>query len=159
MLVKTCSQRHQCLLSTRSQIGEFKEQLSSTLGHWARDHNFLNRVLRWIVPPFGQAPGMELGADPRQSNSRGVDTRRASERDSLRIVQLSPRHTFPMSRGLRFWQLMESKCSFPVRNWQETTADACTRFLLKYPRCIQSFERQEIVPKQITCFSDSNFSG
>ena len=30
------------------------------------------------------------------------------------------------------------------------------RFLLKYPRYIQSFERQEIGPKQITCFSDSN---
>ena len=26
-------------------------------------------------------------------------------------------------------------------------------------RCIQSFERQEIVPKQITCYSDSNFAG
>ena len=35
----------------------------------------------------------------------------------------------------------------------------CMRFLLKYPRCIQNFERQEIVPKQITCYSDSNFAG
>ena len=35
----------------------------------------------------------------------------------------------------------------------------CIRFLLKYPRCIQRFERQEIVPKQITCYSDSNFAG
>ena len=35
----------------------------------------------------------------------------------------------------------------------------CMRFLLKYPRCIQSFERQEMVPKQITCYSDSNFGG
>ena len=35
----------------------------------------------------------------------------------------------------------------------------CVRFLLNYPRCIQSFERQEIVPKQITCYSDSNFAG
>ena len=33
----------------------------------------------------------------------------------------------------------------------------CIRFLLKHPRCIQSFERQEIVPKQNTCYSDSNF--
>ena len=33
------------------------------------------------------------------------------------------------------------------------------RFLLKYTRCIQSFERQEIVPKQITRHSDSNFAG
>ena len=41
-----------------------------------------------------------------------------------------------------------------------TTADVealkrCIRFLLKYPRCIQSFERQEIVTMQFTCFSDS----
>ena len=45
-----------------------------------------------------------------------------------------------------------------------TTADVealkrCIRFLLKYPRCIQSFGRQEIGTKQITCFSDSNFAG
>ena len=43
---------------------------------------------------------------------------------------------------------------------EPTTADVealerCIRFMLKYPRCIQSFERQEIVPKQITCYSDS----
>ena len=42
---------------------------------------------------------------------------------------------------------------------EPTTADVkalkrCIRFLLKYPRCIQSFERQDIVPKQITCYSD-----
>ena len=36
---------------------------------------------------------------------------------------------------------------------------SCNRFLLKYARCIQSFERQEIVPKQITCFRDSEFAG
>ena len=47
---------------------------------------------------------------------------------------------------------------------EPTTADVevlkrCIRFLPKYPRCIQSFERQEIVPKQITCYSDSNFAG
>ena len=35
----------------------------------------------------------------------------------------------------------------------------CIRFLLKYPRCIQSFERQEVVPEQITCHSDSKFAG
>ena len=33
----------------------------------------------------------------------------------------------------------------------------CIRVLLKYPRCIQSFERQDIVPKQIRCYSDSNY--
>ena len=47
---------------------------------------------------------------------------------------------------------------------EPTTTDVeplkrCVRFLLKYPRCIQSFERQEVVPKQITCFSDSNIDG
>ena len=41
---------------------------------------------------------------------------------------------------------------------EPTTADVeapkrCIRVLLKYPRCIQSFERQEIVFK-ITCYSD-----
>ena len=47
---------------------------------------------------------------------------------------------------------------------EPTTADVealkrWIRFLLKYPLSIQSFERQEIVPQQITCFSDSNFAG
>ena len=47
---------------------------------------------------------------------------------------------------------------------EPTTADVealkrCIRFLLKYPRCIQSFERQEVVPEQITCHSDSKFAG
>ena len=47
---------------------------------------------------------------------------------------------------------------------EPTTADVealkrCIRFLLMYPRCTHSFERQEIVPKKITCFSDSNFAG
>ena len=47
---------------------------------------------------------------------------------------------------------------------EPTTADVvalkrCIRLLLKYPRCIQSFERQEFVPKQITCYSDSKFAG
>ena len=47
---------------------------------------------------------------------------------------------------------------------EPTTADVealkrCVRSWLKYPRSIQSFERQEIVPKQITCYSDSNFAG
>ena len=47
---------------------------------------------------------------------------------------------------------------------EPTTADVeaqkrCIRFLLKYQRCIQSIERQEILPKQLTCFSNSNFAG
>ena len=45
-----------------------------------------------------------------------------------------------------------------------TTADVealkrCIRFLLKYPQCIQSVERLEVIRKQVTCFSDSNFAG
>ena len=47
---------------------------------------------------------------------------------------------------------------------EPTTADAealkrCIRFLFKYRRCVRSFERQEIVPKQITCYTNSNFAG
>ena len=47
---------------------------------------------------------------------------------------------------------------------EPTTADVealkrCIRFLLKHPRCIQIFERQESVPKQITCYIDSIFVG
>ena len=47
---------------------------------------------------------------------------------------------------------------------EPTTVDVealkrCIRFLLKDPRCIQSFERQEVVPKQITYYSESNFAG
>ena len=35
----------------------------------------------------------------------------------------------------------------------------CIRFLLKYPRCIQSLEPQYIILKKVTCFSDSHFAG
>ena len=68
-------------LATRTQIAEFKEALNkhllvkhvATLG--PRPHllescevRFLNRVIRWVVPPFGQAPERtEIEADPRHA--------------------------------------------------------------------------------------------
>ena len=73
---------------------------------------FLIRVLRWVVPPFGQAPKrIEIEADPRhaemliknsglQSNSKRVNTPGERSRDSLRKVKHSPQDTtsyVPMS--------------------------------------------------------------
>ena len=55
---------------------------------------FLNRVIRWVVPPFGKAPErIETEADPRhselliknsvlQTNSKGVNTLGKRTRDS-----------------------------------------------------------------------------
>ena len=56
-------------LATRTQIAEFKEELSkhllvkhiATLGPKPQlldscQVRFLNRVIRWVVPPFGKAP-------------------------------------------------------------------------------------------------------
>ena len=102
-------------LATRAHIAEFKEHLSKHLlvKHMAIlgprpqlldscEERFLNRVLRWIVPPFGKAPErIEIEADPRhaellikksglQPNSKGVNTPRECPRDRLRTVKLSP---------------------------------------------------------------------
>ena len=102
-------------LATRTQIAEFKEELSkhllvkhiATLGSRPQlldscEVRFLNRVIRWIVPPFGRAPErIEIEADPRhaelliknsglQSNSKGVRTAGERPRDSLRTIKLSP---------------------------------------------------------------------
>ena len=63
-----------------------------------------------------------------------------------------------MSCDWRTYQLIELNCSLS-RTSEIDGGTKCIRFLLKYPRCIQSFERQEIVPKPITCYSDSNFAG
>ena len=101
-------------LATRDQIAEFKEELSkhllvkliATLGPRAQlldscEVRFLNRVVRWIVPPFRKAPErIEIESDPRraelliknsglQSNSKGVNTPGARPRDSLRTIKLS----------------------------------------------------------------------
>ena len=136
------------------------------------------------MPPFGKAPEhIELEADPRhaelliqnsglQSNSKGVNTPGERPRDSLRTVPLSPQDARSYrSNVMRLAYLVADRIElqFPSEKLARamagpTTADVealkrCFRFLLKYPRCIQSFERQEIVPKQITCFSDSNFAG
>ena len=68
--------KHIATLGTRPQV------------HDSREVRLLNRVLRWVVPPYGKAPErMELEADPRHaelliqyssllSNSRGVNTAR-----------------------------------------------------------------------------------
>ena len=101
-------------LATRAQIAEFKEELSkhllvkhiATLGPRPQfldscEVRSLNRVVRWIVPPFGKAPErIEIEADARhaellikrsglQSNSKGVNTPRERSRDSLRTIKLS----------------------------------------------------------------------
>ena len=102
-------------LATRTQIAEFKEELSkhllvkhiATLGPRSQlfdpcEVRFLNRVIRWIVPPFGKAPErIEIEADPRhaellinnsglQSKSKGVNTPGGRPRDSLHTIKLSP---------------------------------------------------------------------
>ena len=148
------------------------------------DVRFLNRVIRWIVPPFGKAPErIEIEADPRhselliknsglQTNSKGVNTFGERTRDSSCTNKLSPQDpTSYRSNVMRLAYLSADRIELQfasqelARSMAEpTTADvealkSCIRFLLKYTRCIQSFERQEIVPKQITFCSDSNFAG
>ena len=68
-------------LATWTQIAEFKEDLSEhflvkhigTLGPRPQlldvcEVRFLNRVIRWVVPPFGKAPErIEIEADPKHS--------------------------------------------------------------------------------------------
>ena len=106
-------------LASRTQIAEFKEDLSNhllvkhiaTLGPRPQlldvcKVRFLSRVIRWVVPPFGQAPErIEIEADPRhselliknsglqtnkQTNSKGVNTPGERMKDSSRTVKLSP---------------------------------------------------------------------
>ena len=140
----------------------------------SREVRFLNRVIRWIVPPFGKAPErIELEADPRhaellipnsglQSNSKGVTIPRERQKDSASTVPLSPQDaTSYRSNVMRLAYLAADRVElqFPSKESARAmagpaTADVealkkCIRFLLKYPRCIQSFERQDIVPKQI----------
>ena len=104
------------VLGTRSQIADSKEQMSrlllvkhiATMGprpqvHDSKEVRFLNRVLRWVVPPYEKkAPErIELEADPRhadlliqgsglQSNSRGVNTPGERPKGSLRTIPSSP---------------------------------------------------------------------
>ena len=68
-------------LATRTQIAAFKEDLCkhllvkhiATLGRRPQlldvcEVQFLNRVIRWVVPPIGKAPErIEIEADPRHS--------------------------------------------------------------------------------------------
>ena len=200
VFVQTSCQRHQCTQTRRRfcdtcNTAEFKEELSkhlfvkhiATLG--PRPHlldscevRFLNRVIRWVVPPFGKSSErIETEADPRhaelliknsglRSYSKGVNTPGERPRDSLRTIKLSPQDsTSYRSNVMRLAYLSGDRIELEFASEEfarvmaePTTADVealkrCIRFLLKYPRCIQSFERQEIVPKQITC--DSNFAG
>ena len=144
---------------------------------------FLNRVIRRVIPSFGEvSERIEIEADPRhselliknsglQTNIKGVNTPGERTRDSSRKIKLSPQDsTSYRSNAMRLANLSADRIELQfaskelARSMAEpTTADVeapkrCIRFLLKYPRCIQSFERQEIVPKQITCYSDSNFA-
>ena len=149
----------------------------------SREVQFLNVVIRWIVPPFRKAPEhVELEADPRhadllipnsslQSHSKGVNTPGERQKDSVSTVPLSPQDaTSYRSNVMRLAYLAADRVESQFLIKEKAiamagfaTADVealkrCIRFLLKYPRCIQSFERQDVVPKQITCFSDSNFA-
>ena len=99
MFVQTSCQRHQCT-QTRRRFCE----LFATLGPRQQlvdscEVRILNRVLRWIVPPFGKAPErIEIKADPRHAellikfrfvaNSDGVNTPGERPRDSLRRLKL-----------------------------------------------------------------------
>ena len=91
--------------ATRTQIAEFKEELSklilvnhiATLGPRPQlldscEVRFLNRVIRWIVPPCAKAPErIEIEADPRHAElskfrfaikqQRSEHTRRAPDRE------------------------------------------------------------------------------
>ena len=93
-------------------------------------------------------------------------------RDSLRTVTLSLQDaTAQRSNVMRLAYLSADRIEVQFASEELPRAMAepatavveelkrCIRFLLKYPRCSQSFEREEIVPKQITCNSDSNFAG
>ena len=92
---------------------------------------FLNRVIRWFVPPFGKSPErIETEADTRlaellikhsglQLSSKGVNTPGERPRDSLRKVKLSPQDATSYRSnviGSRTCQLIELNCSLPAKN-------------------------------------------
>ena len=99
-----------------------------------------------------------------QTNSKGLNTPGERTKDSSRTIKLSPQDsTSYRSKVMRLAYLSADRIELQFASQESarsmaepTTADVealkrCIRFLLKYPRCIQSFERQQIVPKQITC--------
>ena len=127
-------------LATRTQIVEFKEDLSkhkivkhiATLGPRPQlvdscEVRFLNRVIPWVVPSFGKAQEpIEIETDPRhaellvknsglQSNSKRVNTPGERPKDSSRTVKLH--HKMPT------YQQIELSCSLPVQNLQERWRD------------------------------------
>ena len=118
MFVQTSCQRHPCT-QTRRRLCDTcitdSEHLSkhllvkhiATVGPRQQlldscEVPYLNRVLRWIVPPFGKVPErMEIEAEPRhaelliktsglQLSSKGVNIPGERPRHSLRTVKLSP---------------------------------------------------------------------
>ena len=181
--------------ATRTQIAEFKEELSkhllvkpiATVGPRpqlldSREVRYLNRVIRWIAPPFGKAPErIEIEADPGhaellikktglQSNSGGVNTPGERPRDSLRTIKLSPQDaTSYRSNAMTLAYLSADRIELQVASKELAKAMAepttvcvealkrCICFQFKYPRCIciQSFERQDVVPRQIMCYTQT----
>ena len=141
-------------LATRAQIAEFKEELSKhllvkhieTLGPRPQfldscEVRFLNRVVRWIVPPFGKAPErIEIEADPRhaellikssglQSSSKGVNTPGERPRDSLRTIKLSLQDsTSYRSNVMRLAYLSADRIELPFASKEltRTTAEPAT---------------------------------
>ena len=126
-------------LATRTQIAEFEEDLSkhllvkhiATLGPRPQhpdvcEVRFLNRVIRWVVPPFGKAPErIKIEADPRHSKllikncglqnkqQRSEHTRRTYERQFTHNQTFTTRfHIIPfqMSCVSRIYQLIELNC-------------------------------------------------
>ena len=138
----------------------------------SREVQFLNVVIRWIVPPFRKAPErIELEADPRhaellipnsglQSNSKGVNIPGKRQKDSVSTVPQSPQDATSYGSNvtrLAYLAADRVELQFPSEELARAmagpaTADVealkrCIRSLLKYPRCIQSFERQDVVPQ------------
>ena len=76
-------------------------------------------------------------------------------------------HIARTSLDWRTWQLVElqlpskelARVLGGTHDGRCQTNRYCTRFFLKYPRCIQGFEQQETITKQVTCFSGSSFAG
>ena len=131
-------------LSTRTQIEEFKKDLSkhllvkhiATLGPQpqlfdACEVRFLNRVIRWFVPPLG--------------NCKGVNTP-GSVRETVhaQVACTTRFHIIPFQCHVtRVFLFIEMNCSL-----QEIDGGTDNG------RCGSTEE----MPKQITCYSDSNFA-
>ena len=165
-------------LATRTQIAELKEELSkhlivkhiATLGPRPQlldvcEVRFLNRVIHWVVPPFGKAPErIEIDADPRhsellikssglQTNSKGVNTPGERTRNSSCTIKRSPQDsTSYRSNVMRIAYLSADRVEFKfaskelARSMAEpTTADVESTQEMRFfiHDAVQSFERQD----------------